>query len=401
MAGRPGDNEFDLDFELPPLPPMKKLGSEAAADPEPLLSHSDEDLTSSLKQQSDIDDILSAPDASSEAETVIYSSPAPKEASKRPLNIDDILSAPNNATPVPPPKMTVDTSTVKNITSEESLEKTMEAAKRALGVISENSRVPFEPEPEPEEEVFPPADTIPEHSPDPESVVLEEMGGNNRSSSAALKNMILMDEMSMEMTDKPILDDLSSDYTTARQKARGDDLSRKDSLSLGERKAIRDRLHEEIYRRPENFSSKQEKYLEQRLKAENRLKKARKGLLITILAMFLTLGCAASTYVGLHDYNELFTYLAAGTLIAGLMLLIKSKNAKLFSTVYLALNTLTLAVPGLAMMVITGSSSVPDFDKYVVWFGICIALSGAALFILSTSRTAAIYFSTDSEGNER
>lgn len=381
-----------LDFDLPPLPKLKTSA----------------EIEEEAKNR-----------AAGQMQTA-----AEEEVQKKPLSIDDILSAPNNSGDVVIPKEKVDVSTVKKVSSAQSVDRTMAEAEIALkrlavmnstdsfetaGTEKKSAEIPkaAPPVPEPEEDV-----PLPEHNtyePDIESIQLSdmdskvsEMNSNVDEAARALKNMIMLDEMSMEMTDTPVLDEMSSEYRSDREKAKGDDFARKDTLSAREKKAIKDRMHEEIYRRPENFDKVTGAYLESKLKAENRLKKAKKGLLLNIFAAILILGCAAATYLGLHVYNELFTYLAALTLISGLMLLIRSKMAKIFTIVYLVLNTLTLAVPGLGLMILNQKTDPADnFDGLIVAFTICIVLSGLALFILSTSKLVAIYFTTDNEGNEK
>lgn len=386
MSDQAGNND-EFDFELPPLPKLKTVSEteKEAKQPE-------------------------APEAAEE-----------KEIQKKPLSIDDILSAPNNSGDVVIPKNKVDTSTVKRVTSNSSVERTMAEAEKALEIISRNSTVPFENAPEKksaEAELPKYDDPLPDtgmqpvqdsYEPDPESIQLSEMNDKVAAMDAgadeaarALKNMVMLDDISMEMSGTPKLDEMSYEYGSDRKRTAGDELYSKDKLSAGEKKAIKDRMHEEIYRRPENFDKVTGDYLESRLKAENRLKKAKKGLLLNILDILLVLGCAAATYLGLHNYSELFTYLAALTLISGLMLLIRAKGARIFTIIYLVLNTLTLAIPGLGLMILNQKESpVDNFDGLIVVFTLCIVLSGLALFILSTSKLIQIYFTTDNEGNEK
>ncbi|MGN0692430.1 MAG: hypothetical protein ACI4K7_08800 [Oscillospiraceae bacterium] len=334
--------------------------------------------------------------------------------------IDDILSAPDGNGPVVVPKHGVDTSSEVRITGEESVDRAMAAAEAALEKLSRAEETdPFENDAQPtfEEEPAPSSDEPrPEEEDyssdldevDTSDIVLDEMDSRVSyistpadDAAKALKQMVMMDDMSMDMVDKPVLDDLSSDYVTVREKAKSDDLYRKDTLNDREKKALKDRMHEEIYRRPENFNKKTGDFLQEKLMAENRLKKAKKGLLITIGAMLLTLACAAATYLGLHEYNEAYTYLAAGTIIAALLMMVRSRGTRIAAIIYLAVNTLILAGPGLALSVLSQKEAQLDnFNQLVVGYTIPIILSGLAMFILSTSKNVLIYFTTDKEGKE-
>lgn len=391
MADLKNTTDLDVtDFELPPLPEIK-----------------------TPKRTVDLESGAALGPQSSEE--------APK---KRVHSIDDILSAPENDMPVPPPKHGVDTSSEGRISGEESMDRAVAAAENELKKLSEDmARDPFEELPpmntvsreeSPEEE----ADTVIEDEEyygsdtepvDISKVVLDDMDSKvsfistpQDDAAKALKKMVMMDDMSMEMTEKPVLDDLSSEYVTVREKADGDDLYRKDTLNDREKKAIKDRMHEEIYRRPENFNKKTGDFLEEKLMAENRLKKAKKGLLITIGAMLLTIACAAATYLGLHEHNEAYTYLAACTIIAALLMMIRTRGTRIAAVIYLAFNTLMLAGPGLALTVLQQKSQQLDnFDQLVVGYMIPMILSGLALFILGTSKNVNVYFTTDSEGREK
>lgn len=388
----------DLDFDLPPLPEIKTpkrtvdLGNGAFSD----------------GQQED------------------------ESQKSRVRSIDDILSAPDGSSPVPAPKHGVDTVSEVRISGESSIENAMAAAETALKRIADTAAEdPFD-RPLPETESYsdraaaevreepavsyeePESEDEADYSPDLDSVdtsglILDEMDSKvsyisspQDDAARALKKMVMMDDMSMEMTETPVLDDLSSEYVTVREKASSDELYRKDTLNDREKKALKDRMHEEIYRRPENFNKKTGDILEERLMTENRLKKAKKGLLVTIGAMLLTLACAAATYLGLHEYNEAYTYLAAGTIIAALLMMIRSRGTRMGAIIYLAFNTLMLAGPGLALSVLRQKAQQLDnFNQLVVGYTIPIILSGLALFILGTSKLVDVYFTTDSEGREK
>lgn len=382
----------EFDFELPPLPTIKTPNRTV-------------DLSGGSS--------LSEPKENEQQKSFVRS-------------INDILSAPDGNDPVVVPKHGTDLTSEVRITSSESIDRVMAEAEAALQMVG---KIPdpfdrLEPETAGASEDVQSAEAannaesmtqssesdIPDlDSVDTSGIILDDMDSKvsyistpQDDAAKALKQMVMLDDMSLEMTERPVLDDLSSEYVTVREKARGDELFHKESLNEREKKALKDRMHEEIYRRPENFNKKTGEFLQEKLMAENRLKKAKKGLLITIGAMLLTLACAALTYVGLHDYNEAYTYLAAGTIIAALLMMIKTRGTKLFAVIYLAFNTLMLAGPGLALTVLRqNTEEVDNFNQLVIGYTVPIILSGLAMFILGTSKNVAIYFTTDSEGKER
>ena len=241
---------------------------------------------------------------------------------------------------------------------------------------------------------------------DKSAIVLDDMDNSfKKKGSRAVKQQILMDEMSMDLEEMPVIEDLSNEYTDIKQKIKNDDFSTKDGkLEERERQAIKDHLKEEINKRPENFNKHASNAMAVHLQLEKNIKRAKKGFLYTVGVMFITLACAAVTYIGVGtstlENAELFKYLSFGTVAFSLLLMIKSKHLKTLSAIYFILNTVVLAGPGLIMYVLNQQGD-PDFNKQVIFFLIPAVLSGIAVFILCTNDTIDAYYTTDSNGKKR
>ena len=212
----------------------------------------------------------------------------------------------------------------------------------------------------------------------------------------ALKQQIMMDDMSMSIKQKPVLEDLSNEYVSMKEKVKKDDFTTKSKLDDNEKKAMKDRLSEELNRRPENFNHRRSEAMAKRLAEERSLERAKKGLVLTIVVMFISIACAVVTYIGVKAVNDLFMYLAAGTLVFSLMLMIKSKHTKVLSTIYLIANTLVLAGPGLIKYVLDQKTAPdPNFNIQLIWFIAAIVLSGAAVFMLCTNDYISAYYNVN------
>lgn len=248
---------------------------------------------------------------------------------------------------------------------------------------------------------------------DTSGIILEDMDqGKKRSSRVSyirtgeqdaaktIKNQVMMDDMSLEMkNNKPILEDLSDEYnpqTNAKKRMSDEDdfvLTKK--LDDSEKLAIKNHLNEEINSRPKRFNQRASNAMYAKLMEEKRIKKAKKGLLMTIGVMLLTLACAAITYIGIMPLNDLYLYLAGGSLVFSLLLMVKSKKVKVLSTLYFAINTIVLAGPGLTMYILTQNEHPdPEFNLRVVFFSAAIILSVAAIAILCKSDTIEAYYTT-------
>ena len=82
-------------------------------------------------------------------------------------------------------------------------------------------------------------------------------------------------------------------------------------------------------------------------------------------------------------------------------MMVRSRGTRLAAIIYLAVNTLILAGPGLALTVLSqNKEQLDNFNQLVVGYTVPIILSGLALFILGTSKNVLIYFTTDKEGKE-
>lgn len=248
---------------------------------------------------------------------------------------------------------------------------------------------------------------------DTSGIILEDMDqGKKRASRVSyirtgeqdaaktIKNQVMMDDMSLEMKNsKPILEDLSDEYnpqTNAKKRMSDEDdfvLTKK--LDDSEKLAIKNHLNEEINSRPKRFNQRASNAMYAKLMEEKRIKKAKKGLLMTIGVMLLTLACAVITYIGIMPMDDRYLYLAGGSLVFSLLLMVKSKKVKVLSTLYFAINTIVLAGPGLTMYILTQNEHPdPNFNLRVVFFSAAIILSVAAIAILCKSDTIEAYYTT-------
>lgn len=254
---------------------------------------------------------------------------------------------------------------------------------------------------------------------DPSNIVLDDMDkkskdsgsrSTDRDAAAAIKNMVMMDDMDMALDEKPILEDLSNEYTTVKERIRTEDLSTKDKLADNEKQAIKQRMQDEINRRPENFNMKASQAMYNRLMDEKRIKKAKQGFALTLVTMFLGLASAGATFVGIGrseiDNYTLYILLSIGTALFSLLLMIKAKPVKTLSTLYFLADSAVLAVPGLIMYIVNQrkidpdiAKNDPDFNKMVIWFAIALIFSLASFIMLVSSKTMDAYYTNDTNRN--
>ncbi len=237
---------------------------------------------------------------------------------------------------------------------------------------------------------------------DKSKIILEDMdkGKKRQMSSKTLRNQLIMDDISMDLEEIPVLEDLSNEYSDMKQKVKNVDYSTKEGkLGDNERRAIKDHLREEINRRPENFNKNASNAMAKNLMHEKRVKKAKKGFLFVILVMFLALASAGAMFVGIGlsdmDYAQLFKYLSIGIVVFAVSLMIKSKPLKTLSSVVFILITLTTLILGLVLHALNHMEDDPNFNIHVVWYISSALLSGLSAFFLISSETIDTYYTTD------
>lgn len=92
---------------------------------------------------------------------------------------------------------------------------------------------------------------------------------------------------------------------------------------------LKQRLEEDLSKRPENFNARASKNMYNRLMEEKKLKIAKKGFGISLIPIAMGLGSAVISAIFLNWGSYLFfQYVAVFMIVGALMLFIKSKHVK-------------------------------------------------------------------------
>ena len=236
--------------------------------------------------------------------------------------------------------------------------------------------------------------------PDKESLVLEDLAAtvkpirSGREESARnMQEAIKMSDLSMEVGSGPVLDDLSSEYKAPE--AQAEDLMSKEQLDDDQKRVLRQRLNEDLGKRPENFNARASQNIANRLLEEKRLKIARKGFAISVLPILMGIASAAICFfaMGWGDYEELFKYSAPFMLLGALLLLVKSKHVKMLAVALYGVMALVYAGPGLVLF--TLNNSIQDGIIHIL-FGIgAVALNVISILILIKNEAVNTYYSSN------
>ena len=207
-----------------------------------------------------------------------------------------------------------------------------------------------------------------------------------------MRESIKMNDLAMSVGSGPVLDDLSSEYKEPKSQA--EDLLEKDKLDDDQKRVLRQRLSDDLGRRPENFNARASKNIANKLLEEKRLKIAKKGFGISIIPIFMGLISTAICFFEMNwgNYNW-FPYAAPFMLLASLLLLIKSKHVKLLSVSIYGVMALIYAGPGLVMFTLQNGI---DGDMKHLLFGIAaVALNIVSILILIKNEAVNTYYSSN------
>lgn len=253
------------------------------------------------------------------------------------------------------------------------------------------------PEDDGTDETFDFADDYDLPEPDKSSLVLEDLTANVRpirsgreESARNMREAIKMNDLSMEVGSGPVLDDLSSEYKAPENQAA--DLMDKEKLDDDQKRILRQRLNEDLGKRPENYNARASQNIANRLLEEKRLKIAKKGFTISIIPILMGLASAAICFFKLNwgDY-QWFTFVAPFMLLAALMLLVKSKHMKMLAVSIYGVCALIYA--GVGLVLFTLNNSISDGIVHILFGIAAVALNVISILILIKNEAVNIYYS--------
>ena len=226
---------------------------------------------------------------------------------------------------------------------------------------------------------------------------LAPMTSSKRQSAMSLREQIKMGDLMMDMEDdKPILEDLSDDYTDPRD--RKVSLAEQDSLDKEQKAQLRRAVKEDLSRVPIGFNMRASKRMEDKLREEQQLKIARKGMLLSFIPVFLGI-ISSALCIGLdfdwgqHQYIQYAGFLG----VAGALLLLpRSKQTKMFGMIIYSICVLVYVIVSLLLYVFAAVQGDPEAGSMLhilasAASSVCLI---AALLLLIKNEPINVYYST-------
>ena len=222
-------------------------------------------------------------------------------------------------------------------------------------------------------------------------------------SNSLLKQM-QMDDLAMEMDSKPVISEMSDEYMPTQKNA--EDLAAKDTLDRDEKQLIKDRLEQEIGKRPEDYNKRESVEMYRNLMHEQKVKKAKKGRANVIIFAVIGIAVAAVMRYVLNwtdvagsfsdlTVRELLTYLPAALVLFSLLMIIKSRTVKFISGIFFGLNTILLVWPGLINFVMDTNQNPSDYIITLVFYVISIIVCAYIAVKLFNDENINAYYITN------
>lgn len=227
-------------------------------------------------------------------------------------------------------------------------------------------------------------------------VKVEEMRTDKSAIISSLKNQMQADDLEMSVTNRPTLDDMSEKYAPTRKTA--SDVVSKDQLDKDEKELIKTRLKTEMESKPEGYDKKKSLAMYKKLMDEQKAKSAKRGFIQLLITAALGLISAAIVLMikpngdGLHP---LLDYLPAGALVFSLLMLLKSKFFKIFSTLFFIAETVILIYPGLVSYALNPDNQNlgTDYITKIVMYVAAVALCAVTFIRLAANKDIEEYYS--------
>lgn len=180
-------------------------------------------------------------------------------------------------------------------------------------------------------------------------VKIEDMRTDKSSIISSLKNQMQADDLAMSVANRPKLDEMSDEYFPSHKKSA--DIMSKEQLDKDEKELIKNRLKTELEKKSEGYDKKKSLAMYKKLMDEQKAKSAKRGFVMLLTAAATGLISALLIYLAKPNaggQHPLMDYLPAGAIVFSLFMVLKSKFAKIMSTLYFVVCTVLLIYPGLA-----------------------------------------------------
>lgn len=203
-----------------------------------------------------------------------------------------------------------------------------------------------------------------------------------------------LDELAMEIGSKPKLEEMSTEYQPSAPLKKQSTFASQEALDREEKQLIKERLQKEIDSRPKGINKKNSAELYKSLMHEQKVKRAKRGMLSLIVMMVGGIIAALIIYSKLNpDGLKLMTYIAMGGVIFSLLMVLKSKFFRTISCLFFSAETVFMVYTCVNFALNTERK--PDnYFETLICFIVVIAVCAIIAIQLATNANIESYYTT-------
>lgn len=203
-----------------------------------------------------------------------------------------------------------------------------------------------------------------------------------------------LDELAMEIGSKPKLEEMSTEYQPSAPLKKQSTFASQEALDREEKQLIKERLQKEIDSRPKGINKKNSAELYKSLMHEQKVKRAKRGMLSLIVMMVGGIIAALIIYSKLNpDGLKLMTYIAMGGVIFSLLMALKAKFFRTISCLFFSAETVFMVYTCVNFALNTERK--PDnYFETLICFIVVIAVCAIIAIQLATNANIESYYTT-------
>lgn len=203
-----------------------------------------------------------------------------------------------------------------------------------------------------------------------------------------------LDDLAREIGNRPKVEEMSDEIFAAAPLKKKSTFDSQDALDRDEKQLIKERLQKEIDSRPKGINKKNSAELYKSLMHEQKVKKAKKGLLSLVLMAVGGIAASLIMYTKLNPDNlNIITYASMGGVIFALLMLLKASFFRLSSCVFFSAETV-YTVYTCVNYALNTERKPDNYFETLICFIVVIAICAIVAIQLATNANIEAYYTT-------
>lgn len=203
-----------------------------------------------------------------------------------------------------------------------------------------------------------------------------------------------LDDLAREIGNRPKVEEMSDEIFASAPLKKKSSFDSQDALDRDEKQLIKERLQKEIDSRPKGVNKKNSAELYKSLMHEQKVKKAKKGLLSLVLMAVGGIAASLIMYTKLNPDNlSIITYASMGGVIFALLMLLKASFFRLSSCVFFSVETV-YTVYTCVNYALNTERKPDNYFETLIFFIVVIAICAIVAIQLATNANIEAYYTT-------